>query len=57
MLVEETLLTCMQYLTSACRNESKEHIDKTYHSLVLRVKPQAAVKWITELVTGGVLHP
>ena len=47
MLVEETLRTCAQYLTAACREESEEHRDKTYYILVLRGKLQTAVRWIT----------
>ena len=46
MLVEETLRICAQYLTSACREESEEHRDKTCHSLVIRGKLQTAVMWI-----------
>ena len=38
MLVEETLQTCMQYLTTTDREESKDPMAKNYHFLVLRVK-------------------
>ena len=55
MLVEDTLCTCAQYLTVACREESKEHRAQTYHSLVLQWKLQTAVRWITERETGGIL--
>ena len=30
ILVQETLCTCVKYLTVACREESEEHRDKTY---------------------------
>ena len=48
MMVEETLHTCAQYLTSARREESEEHRDKTYHSLVFQGKLRMLVRWITE---------
>ena len=56
MLVEETLRTCAQYLTAACREESKEQRDQIYHSLVLRGNLQTVVWWITYIETGGVIH-
>ena len=40
MFVEETLRTCAQYLTAACREESEENRAKTYHKMVLRGKLQ-----------------
>ena len=48
MLVEETLRTCMQYLTATRRDEYKEYWAKTFHSLVLRGKLRTAVRWIME---------
>ena len=56
MLMEETLRTCTQYLTSAYREETEEHRAKTYHSLVLRGKLRTAVRWITEQESGDVLQ-
>ena len=57
MLVEETLRTCAQYLTAACREESEEHRANIFHNLVLRRKLRTAVRWITERKTRGVLQP
>ena len=56
MLVEDTLRTCAQYLTAACREESKDHRAKTLHRLVLQGKLQRAVRCIREQDTGGVLQ-
>ena len=57
MLVEDTLRTCAQYLTTARREDSEEHRDQNFHSLVLRGKLRTTVWWITERDTGGVLQP
>ena len=57
MLVEDTLKTCMEYLTVARREEMAEHQAQTYHSLVVRGKLHMVVRWITKRETGGVLHP
>ena len=57
MLVEDTLRSCTQYLTTVLREETAEHRDKTYHSLVLRGKLWTAVRWITERENGGVVLP
>ena len=57
MLVNDTLSTCAEYLTVARREETTEHRAQKFHSLVLRGKLRAAVRWITESKTGGVLHP
>ena len=35
MLVEDTLCTCTQYLTTARRQESEENRSQTFYSLVL----------------------
>ena len=51
--MEETLFTCAQYLTTAHREDTKEHRSKTYHNLVLRGKLRTAVRWIMERETGG----
>ena len=56
MLAEDTLRTCAQYLTAAHREESKEHMSKTYHILVLQGKLQTMVMWIAELETGDVIQ-
>ena len=56
MIMEETLHTCAQYLTVACREESEGNRAQTYHSQVLRGKLQTAVRWITEREMGGVLQ-
>ena len=56
MLVEETLRTFYQYLADANREESEEHKAKTYHILVLQGKLRTAIRWITDLYIGGVLH-
>ena len=40
--------SCEEYLTSARREETAEHQDQTYHSLVLHGKLRSAVRWITE---------
>ena len=56
MLVEDTLHTCAQYLTSARREESEEHRLQTFHSLVLQVKLRTTVRWITDRETGAVLQ-
>ena len=55
-MVEETLHTCAQYLTAACREESREHRAKTYHILVLQGKMRTAVMSITKQEMGGVLQ-
>ena len=52
MLVEETLRTCVQYLTASRREESKEHRAETYHSMLLLGKLQTAVRYIMEQDTG-----
>ena len=54
-MVQETLCMCAQYLIPTRREESKEHMAKTYHSLVLQGKLWTAVRWIIERETGGVL--
>ena len=56
MLVEDTLCTCAEYLTVARRKETAEHRAQAFHSLVIRGKLRMAVRWITELETGGVLE-
>ena len=56
MLMEETLRTCTEYLTVACREESAKHWSQTYHSLGLWGKLRMAVRWITEREMGGVLQ-
>ena len=57
MLVEDTLKACGEYLTVAQREETAEHRDQMYHSLMLRGKLRTVVRWITERETGGVLQP
>ena len=52
MLVKDTLYTCAEYLTVACREKSAEHQAQTYHSLVLREKLQTVVRWIMDQETG-----
>ena len=44
MLVEDTLRTCVEYLTVARREETAEHQAQTYHSLVIRGKLRTAVR-------------
>ena len=44
MLVEDTMRACREYLTVAWREETAEHRDQTYHSLVLRGKLRTAVR-------------
>ena len=44
MLVEDTLFTCAQYLTTACREEAKDHRAKTYRSLVIYRRMRMAVR-------------
>ena len=56
MLVEDTLRSCEEYLSVAWREETAEHQAQTYHILVLRGKLRTAVRWITEMGTGGVLQ-
>ena len=56
VLVEETRRTCAQYLTAACREDSEEHRDKNYHSLVLQRNLRTEVRLIMDRETGGVLH-
>ena len=57
MLVEDTLLSCTQYLTAVRREETAEHRAKTYRSLVFHGKLRKAVRWITEQDKWGVLLP
>ena len=57
MLAEDTLRTCVEYLTVSRREEREEHWAQIYHSLVLHEKLRTAVRWITERETGGVLQP
>ena len=57
ILVRETLRSYEEYLTAARREETAEHRDQTYHSLVLLGKLRSAVRWITERETEGVLKP
>ena len=57
ILVEDTLRSSTQYLTTVCREETVEHRAKTFHGLVLRGKLRTAVRWITEREKGGVLLP
>ena len=56
MLVEDTLRTCVDYLSVAHREETVEHPAQTYHSLVLWEKKLTAVRWITERKIGGLLQ-
>ena len=44
MLVEETLRTCAQYLTTSHREESEDHRERTYYSLVFQWKLRMAVR-------------
>ena len=55
MLVEDTLHTCVEYLTIARREETAQHRAQTFHSLMLRGNLLTAVRWITERETDGVL--
>ena len=57
MLVEDTLRSSTQYLTTFRREETAEHRAKTFHGLVLRSKLRTAVRCITEWEKGGVLQP
>ena len=57
MLVEDSLRSSTQYLTTVRREETVEHKAKTFHGLVLRGKLQTAVRWITDREKGGVLLP
>ena len=57
MLVEDTLLMCAPYITTAHIEKSEKHRAKTFYSLVLRWKMRKAVWLITERDTGGVLYP
>ena len=57
MLVEDTLRSSAQYLTSVQQEETVEHRTKTFHGLVLRGKLRTPVRWITESKRGGVLQP
>ena len=43
ILVEDTLRSCIEYLTVSQREESAEHREQTNHSLVLWGKVQMAV--------------
>ena len=56
MLLEDILSAYAQYLAVAHRGESADHWEQTYHSLVLQGKLRAAVWWIIERETGGVLQ-
>ena len=56
MLVGDTLRSCEEYMTAARMEETAEHRDQTYHSLVLRGKLRSAVRRITERETVGVLQ-
>ena len=57
MLVEDTLITCAQYLNAARREDTKEQRAQTFHSLVIQGKTRTEVRKITNTETGGVLHP
>ena len=57
MLVDDTLRSSTQYLTSVRREETAEHRAKTFHGLVLRGKLRTAMSWVTERKKGGVLQP
>ena len=48
MLVEDILRMGEQYLIAACREETEDHREKTYHSLVIQWKLRMAVRWITD---------
>ena len=56
-LVEDSLLTCAQYLTAACREDSKEHRATTFHRLMLLGKMRTSVRWVSEQETVGVIQP
>ena len=57
MLVEDTLLMCAPYITTAHIEKSEKHRAKTFYSLVLHGKLRTSMQWITYLDTGGVLQP
>ena len=56
ILVEVTVRTCTQYLSTSRGDYSPEHKAKIYNSLVLRGKLQSEVQWITEREKGGVFQ-
>ena len=44
MIVEDTLRSCAQYLTTARREECEEHTARTFHRLVLKGKLRTALR-------------
>ena len=56
ILVEDMACTCAQYLSTSRGNDSPEHREKIYHSLVLWGKIRLTAYWITEREKGGVLQ-
>ena len=57
MLAEDTARTREKYLSTSRGEDSTEHRDNIYHSLVLRGKLKSSVQWITKRDNGGVIQP
>ena len=57
IMVEETARTCNKYLSNYHRYKSEEHRVRTFHSLMIRVKLQTVVHWVTDSEKGGLIYP
>ena len=57
MMVEDTTRTYAQYLSISRGGYYPDYRAKIYHILVIRVKLQLTVRWITNREKGRVLQP
>ena len=56
ILMEDMVRTCAQYLSTGRGEDSPDHREKVYHSLLIQEKLQSAVIWITKRERGGVFQ-
>ena len=56
MLAEDTAQTCTQYLSTSMGEDTSEHREKIFYSLVIRDKLRSSVQWITNREKSGVLQ-
>ena len=56
MLAEDTTQTCTQYLSTSMGEDTSEHREKIFYSLVIRDKLRSSVQWITNREKSGVLQ-
>ena len=57
ILAEDTARTCIQYLSTSRAEDTKEHWDNIFQSLMLRGNSRSDFQWITNKDKGRVLQP